>query len=87
MYRLRPSTTKGRQVFVSEMSIQFTKNPHPMSWKFHSSKEKFEGLVQLRDILVYIHFHKNGLTQKVLHELKYGNMPDVGEMMGKRYGV
>lgn len=48
-------------------------------------KEKFEGLVQLRDILVYIHFHKNGLTQKVLHELKYGNMPDVGEMMGKRY--
>lgn len=48
-------------------------------------REKFEGIVQVEDILVYAHFHKNGLTQKVLHELKYGERPRIGEMIGKRY--
>ncbi|WP_208503674.1 ComF family protein [Roseivirga sp. E12] len=49
-------------------------------------KEKFEGVVAVRDVLVYAHFFKKGLIQKVLHQLKYGNQPGIGEMIGRRYG-
>lgn len=48
-------------------------------------REKFEGVVKVKDILVYADFHKNGLTQKVLHLLKYGERPAIGEMIGKWY--
>lgn len=48
-------------------------------------REKFEGLVNVQDVLVFGHFHKKGLVQKLLHELKYGEMPAIGEMIGKRY--
>lgn len=48
-------------------------------------REKFEGVVKVNDVLVYAHFHKNGLTQKILHALKYGERPEIGELMGRRY--
>ncbi len=49
-------------------------------------REKFDGVIELRHILVYADFFKGGLIQKVLHHLKYGNQPGIGEMLGRRYG-
>lgn len=48
--------------------------------------EKFNGLIELEYVLIYAHFFKRGLTQKILHHLKYGNQPGLGEMIGRRYG-
>ncbi|OEK02705.1 hypothetical protein BFP97_14750 [Roseivirga sp. 4D4] len=49
-------------------------------------REKFDGVIELAHVLVYAHFFKKGLIQKVLHHLKYGNQPGIGEMIGRRYG-
>ncbi len=49
-------------------------------------KEKFEGVVPVQEVLVYTYFYKKGLVQKLLHELKYGNRPEIGQLLGKQYG-
>lgn len=49
-------------------------------------KNKFEGIVPLKDILVFCHFSKKGLMQKLLQGLKYGDQPEIGEMLGLWYG-
>lgn len=48
-------------------------------------REKFEGIVPIRHLLIYCYFQKGGIVQKLLHELKYGNRPEVGEMLGMWY--
>lgn len=48
--------------------------------------EKFQGVIPIQHILIYLHFYKKGVTQKVLHQLKYGNQPQIGELIGKWYG-
>ncbi len=49
-------------------------------------KDKFEGIVPIKDVLVYTYFIKDGIMQKVLHELKYNDNPDIGEVFGRWYG-
>jgi ComF family protein len=34
----------------------------------------------------FLYFHKSGITQKILHMLKYEHMPELGELMGRWYG-
>ncbi|WP_422355410.1 ComF family protein [Roseivirga pacifica] len=48
-------------------------------------REKFDGIVSVAHVLVYCNFHKKGLVQKLLHELKYNNCPELGEMLGRWY--
>ena len=50
-------------------------------------REKFEGIVSIRYLFVYCHFQKGGIVQKLLHELKYGNRPEIGELLGRWYGT
>lgn len=49
-------------------------------------KNKFQGIVPLDDILVYCYFSKKGIVQKLLQSLKYGDQPEIGEMLGLWYG-
>lgn len=48
--------------------------------------EKFQGIVDVDSVWVYCYFNKKGIIQKLLHELKYGNQPEIGIMLGKWYG-
>lgn len=49
-------------------------------------KNKFEGIVPVKDVLVYCYFNKKGLVQKLLQAMKYGDQPGIGEMVGMWYG-
>ena len=36
--------------------------------------------------MAYLYFYKSGITQKLLHQLKYKNNPEIGEMIGHWFG-
>lgn len=48
--------------------------------------EKLAPHMHLKYALAYLLFTKNGRTQRLLHQLKYQDRPDLGEELGKWYG-
>ena len=58
---------------------------------FHNDPEnelfmRFAGKLPLQHALAYLRFTKSGKVQAILHSLKYENKPELGVVMGKRYG-
>lgn len=52
----------------------------------HSFLEKFEGIVPVDHVLVYAYFIKNGIMQHILHDLKYNDNQEIGQMIGRWFG-
>jgi ComF family protein len=50
-------------------------------------KQKFYGKVPVENAFAYLKFIKKGKVQRLLHELKYRNQPEIGEVLGKMYGI
>lgn len=48
---------------------------------------KFAGKVNLKHSLSYLKFIKGGKVQKMMHELKYKGNQNIGELLGRWYGV
>lgn len=48
---------------------------------------RFWGKIPVTDTITFLKFSKKGKVQKLLHELKYRNKPEVGKYLGKIYGV
>lgn len=34
----------------------------------------------------YLYFYKSGIAQKLLHQFKYNNYPEIGQMIGRWFG-
>lgn len=47
---------------------------------------KFAGKVNLEHSLAYLKFVKGGKVQKIMHEIKYKDNQELGEMIGRMYG-
>ena len=59
--------------------------------KFHTLPENqlekaFLGRVKLESAYSFLIFRKQGIVQRILHELKYSNNPELGVMLGQIYG-
>ncbi len=52
----------------------------------HSFNEKFAGIVPIEIVLVYAYFIKNGIMQHILHDLKYHDNQEIGQMIGRWFG-
>ncbi len=57
---------------------------------FHLKKDnplfqKFVSEPKVKEVATYMHFNKFGIAQKIIHELKYNNRPEIGIMMGRWY--
>ena len=48
--------------------------------------QRFWGRINLAHVATLWVFHKAGLAQKLVHQLKYKNRPDIGVEIGKYYG-
>ncbi|CAH0996899.1 hypothetical protein EMA8858_03034 [Emticicia aquatica] len=48
---------------------------------------RFWGKLLVSNTLTFMKFSQKGKVQKLLHELKYRNKPEVGRLLGKLYGV
>ena len=47
---------------------------------------RFVGKIKIDFGASYLYFHKSGSSQKLLHQFKYNNNPEIGEMIGKWFG-
>ena len=43
---------------------------------------RFYGKINVNEVFSYLKFVKGGLTQKVLHYIKYDNYPELGQLLG-----
>lgn len=50
-------------------------------------ERKLRGLIDFEHVLVYMHFQKQGVVQRIMHELKYNHKPELGELLGRWYGA
>lgn len=48
---------------------------------------KIRGLMPVNRVIAFLRFSKKGKSQTLLHQLKYRNKPEIGEEMGRLYGV
>lgn len=52
-----------------------------------SISNRFWGKIPVSNTVTYLKFSKKGKVQKLLHELKYRNKPEVGKFLGQLYGT
>jgi ComF family protein len=48
---------------------------------------KIQGLTKVNRAMAYLRFSKKGKSQKLLHQLKYRNKPEIGMELGRLYGL
>lgn len=48
--------------------------------------DKFKGKAPVESVYTFLKFEKGGKVQRLLHQLKYNNRPDVGQVLGRLYG-
>jgi ComF family protein len=48
---------------------------------------KIRGLTQVNRAMAFLRFSKKGKSQKLLHQFKYRNKPEIGEEMGRLFGL
>ncbi|TAH12880.1 MAG: ComF family protein [Runella slithyformis] len=51
-----------------------------------SLRLKFAGKVPVQNVYAFLKFERAGKVQRLLHQLKYNNQPEVGLMLGRMYG-
>jgi len=54
--------------------------------KIPEFEHRFTGIIDFEHVLVYLFFQKKGIVQKLLHELKYNDNPELGTKLGMWYG-
>lgn len=47
---------------------------------------RLNGQIPFRHVLAYMKFYKSGITQTLLHQLKYGKCPELGVKTGQWFG-
>lgn len=46
----------------------------------------FFGKVSIKNVRSFLYYQKHGITQKIIHELKYKNQQEIGSFLGNRFG-
>lgn len=49
-------------------------------------KTKITGLTDVRRVFSFLRFTKRGMSQRILHQLKYKHKPELGNLLGRTYG-
>lgn len=52
----------------------------------NESARQFWGRIWVVGATSYLYFHKFSRAQNIVHQLKYRNRPEIGELLGKKYG-
>ncbi|MBA6156210.1 ComF family protein [Tenacibaculum sp. S7007] len=49
-------------------------------------KSVFYGKLPVKNVRSFLYYQKHGITQKIIHQLKYKNQPEIGSYLGKWFG-
>lgn len=79
------SLVKGEDILCTNCILELPKT------NYHLQNEnpvalKFSGRLNLHLGLAFLKFRKGGIVQRLLHQLKYNNHPEVGIRLGKLFG-
>ncbi|MFC5270951.1 ComF family protein [Adhaeribacter terreus] len=61
-------------------------NYHLLSPLENPLSNRFYGRINIENALSYLTFVRAGRVQNLLHSLKYKNVPEIGQLLGKWYG-
>jgi len=58
---------------------------------FHKSQhnpleQRFHGIITIKHVFSYLYFIKGGSVSQLLNKLKYGNVPELGAVLGRWFG-
>lgn len=81
----------GQHLFRGEEAICSVCQFHLPKTYFHNDPDNplqrvFWGRVELERVASYVYFQKGGTVQRLLHQLKYKNHPEIAIAIGKWYG-
>jgi ComF family protein len=62
--------------------------PYTHYWreKDNPAAQLFWGKVQVEWVIPFLHFTKSGMVQKMIHQIKYRNSPELAEYLGMLFG-
>jgi ComF family protein len=55
--------------------------------KSGEAERLFWGKIEMEKVLCFMYYRKKGMCQSMIHELKYGNRPEVGVFLGRLFGI
>lgn len=87
----RPCSGCGRGLLGGEQWLcSFCLRDLPVTnyhdWPDNPLFERLLGRLPLTSAQAFLHFRKDGITQRMLHQLKYQSRPELGEFLGRVYG-
>ncbi|MFC5681926.1 ComF family protein [Flavobacterium sp. MAHUQ-51] len=54
-------------------------------WKENEAFKKFYGRIPVEHASAFLYFHKKGIVQKLIHNLKYKGQQEIGSLLGEWY--
>lgn len=86
----RVCAVSGKPLAKGEKYISTTYAASLPKYKLHEPNEnlnrKFSGLVNVKHVWAFYKFSKKSGVQKLLHQIKYKNLPEVGELTSHWFG-
>jgi ComF family protein len=79
------SLNKGEKMLCSRCRYELPKTDFHKD-ELNDLNKKFWGRVDIKYALAYLKFHKGGMVQKILYQLKYQGKKDAAKMLGQWYG-
>jgi ComF family protein len=80
------SLIKGEDILCTNCILDLPKTNHHEEID-NPIKLRLEGRIQVSYAMAFLKFRKTGITQHLLHQLKYNNHPEIGVRLGKIYGL
>ncbi len=79
---------RGEHYICTECNIKlpYTDYHEHGATELNPLQRRFWGRVPVRFAFAYLHFGSKGRVQRLLHQLKYKGIKDLGEHLGVRYG-
>lgn len=86
-YACNETLGQGEQMVCTtcRLKLPYT-NYHLVSSEDNPLNNRFLGRVSFENALSYFTFVRAGRVQNLLHNLKYRNVPEIGDLLGKWYG-
>jgi len=76
---------KGEDILCTACLSELPKTHYHMRTE-NPVSSKLVGRLPIRHGWAFLRFQKGGVVQRLLHQLKYNNCPEIGERLGKAYG-
>ena len=79
------SLFRGEEILCTRCILELPKTNYHKHIE-NTIKSRLSGRIPLSYAMAFLKFRKTGVVQRLLHQLKYNNHPEVGIRLGKLYG-